>query len=99
MVGLLSSNVTLIVTSIVALWGINILLRKRKEKELPRLEDIEIPKKWRPVGKLGTLVMYPLKSGKRLTMETATCSQLGLKLVSQDGKISLKDRLVIRLTM
>lgn len=89
---LFNNSVALLATSIVAAWGINVLLRKRKEKDLPKLEDIEIPSKWRPIGKLGTLVIYPLKSGKRLTVDAATCSQLGLKLLPEDGKLSLKDR-------
>lgn len=90
--GLVNNSVTLVAASIVAAWGIHLLLKKRKGRQLPRLEDIEIPKKWRPVGKLSTLIMYPLKSGRRWIVDTATCSQLGLKLVPEDGKISLKDR-------
>lgn len=90
--GLVNTSVILAAASIVAAWGINLLLKKRKDRHLPRLDDIEIPKKWRPVGKLGTLIVYPLKSGRRWIVDTATCSQLGLKLVPEEGKIALKDR-------
>ncbi|KAK5644010.1 hypothetical protein RI129_007855 [Pyrocoelia pectoralis] len=48
--------------------------------------------RWKPIGKIDSLVIYPLKSGRRLPIESASCTQFGLQ-ASHSGM--LRDRCLV----
>lgn len=42
-------------------------------------KTISVPKKWVRVGTVKELLMYPIKSCKRVHVREATCTQIGLR--------------------
>ncbi|KAK4887763.1 hypothetical protein RN001_004034 [Aquatica leii] len=44
-----------------------------------KLRQNRIPKEWEPVGTVSELYMYPLKSGRRLEITNAKCTEYGLQ--------------------
>lgn len=59
----------------------------------------KLPTKWRQVGKIQKLIIYPLKSGGYLDLRKAKCGVRGLEEDSQSSKLSLCDRYVIYWTI
>lgn len=59
------------------------LYRKRKRNPMPT--------EWKSVGKVKGLYMYPLKSGRRIELETADCTEYGIYMKTENG-YPLKDR-------
>lgn len=51
-------------------------------------------RKWRPVGKLSAIYIYPLKSGKFKEIQEGECTNRGLRCPSENGKASFRDRSV-----
>lgn len=52
-------------------------------------------KKWRAVGNLSKMYIYPIKSGKYKEIDEAECTPLGLSYNVGHGKLPLRDRLII----
>ncbi|CAH0560989.1 unnamed protein product [Brassicogethes aeneus] len=66
--------------------GIAYYFLKQDKKE-------KIPKKWQEVGIVKKLCIYPLKSGNRIELSKAECTEVGLKQSEQDEPVyQLKDR-------
>lgn len=85
---LIASLTTLLFGSISFWWQ----RRKRKSyNEIPT-ETIEIPTKWKQVGEVKDLVIYPLKGAKRKCVSEAECTKVGLKENLEEEKLSLQDR-------
>lgn len=49
-------------------------------------------KKWRAVGKLSKIYIYPIKSGRYREIDEAECTPLGLSYSVSNGKLPLRDR-------
>lgn len=52
----------------------------------------KLPTKWRQVGQIQKLIIYPLKSGGYLDLQKAKCDVRGLQEDLPNGKLSLRDR-------
>jgi len=51
------------------------------------------PKEWKQVGKVTKLQLYPLKSGRRIELNSAECTQYGIKQNKEEEKaFQLSDR-------
>lgn len=71
-------------TSILSIIG-TYLYRKKKGDQ--------IPTKWKSVGEVTNLYLYPLKSGRAIELQEAQCTEYGLSHTSQDsGELQLRDR-------
>ncbi|CAH0560991.1 unnamed protein product [Brassicogethes aeneus] len=67
--------------------GAYILSRSKKEK---------IPIKWKEVAFLEQLHLYPLKSGRKIDLETADCTDVGImESIKFDKSFRLKDRSLV----
>jgi len=51
----------------------------------------KVPTKWRRVGEVSEMTIYPLKSGKGVDLKKAHCTELGLRGIS-DKTTELLDR-------
>jgi hypothetical protein len=71
-----------LLTVAVAWWHQRIQGRKR------------IPTKWRHVGEVSELTIYPLKSGRGVDLKEALCTDLGLRTIG-DETTDLLDRYYI----
>nr|BAN20275.1 molybdopterin cofactor sulfurase [Riptortus pedestris] len=49
-------------------------------------------RRWKAVGKLSKICIYPLKSGRFKEISSAECTPLGLRVPSEDGAVMLRDR-------
>jgi hypothetical protein len=58
----------------------------------------KIPTKWRRVGEVSELTIYPLKSGRGVDLKEALCTDLGLELIG-DETTQLLDRYYKRIYM
>ncbi|KAJ8933172.1 hypothetical protein NQ318_011913 [Aromia moschata] len=66
--------------------AIGAYLYQKKKKEI-------LPWTWEEVGTLKRLNLYPLKSGHRLELMKAECTEFGLKQTAEDEKVyQLRDR-------
>lgn len=55
-----------------------------------------IPSKWEQVGTVKRLNIYPLKSGHRIELQKAECTEFGLKQTAEDEKVlQLRDRSLV----
>jgi hypothetical protein len=54
------------------------------------------PRKWRCVGKLSELTIFPVKSCGGISLQEAECTGCGIQTVS-DGPMKLRDRYVSEL--
>lgn len=73
----------------VAVSGVILWLQQRKKS------IHKIPTKWKPIGKIQQIFIYPLKSAKANEVSEAECTPLGLKEVSNgEEKYLLQDRQV-----
>ncbi|XP_014285772.1 mitochondrial amidoxime-reducing component 1 [Halyomorpha halys] len=52
-------------------------------------------KKWRAVGKLSKLYIYPIKSGQYKEIDEAECTPIGLSYSAGDGKLPFRDRVFV----
>ncbi|CAH1159780.1 unnamed protein product [Phaedon cochleariae] len=60
--------------------------QKRKKKDI-------VPCTWEEVGKITHLNLYPLKSGHRLELQRAECTEFGLKQTKEDEEtLQMRDR-------
>lgn len=75
-----------LLTVAVAWWHQRIQGRKR------------IPTKWRRVGEVSEMTIYPLKSGRGVDLKEAFCTDLGLRTIG-DETTQLLDRYVIHIYM
>lgn len=55
-----------------------------------------VPTKWVPIGKVKNLYIYPLKSGRRIELKNAICTEFGLIIPKSEDKnlYQFRDRLV-----
>lgn len=72
--------------SLVAAFGVYFYQRKKKEM---------IPWAWEEVGKITKLNLYPLKSGHRIELTQAECTEFGLRLTGDEGAFQLRDRCLV----
>lgn len=80
------SYVLIATTSVAILSALGIYLYQRKRKWKP-------PQQWEAVGKVTDLYIYPLKSGRRIVVKKAECTQVGFKQTADDEKVyQLRDR-------
>lgn len=57
------------------------------------LRTEKIPKKWRKIGTVKDLVIYPVKSAKGINAERLFITQKGVKEIEKsDNSIELRDR-------
>ncbi|XP_060530858.1 mitochondrial amidoxime-reducing component 1-like [Cylas formicarius] len=69
--------------------ALGVYLYRSKKKEI-------VPWRWREVGKLTKLNLYPLKSGHRIELSHAECTEFGLRQTPEDGKLhQLRDRCLV----
>jgi len=54
------------------------------------------PRKWRRVGQLSELTLFPVKSLGGINLQEAECTEYGIQTVS-DGHMKLRDRFVSEL--
>jgi hypothetical protein len=52
-----------------------------------------LPRKWRCVGELSELTVFPVKSCAGISLQEAECTEYGIQTVS-DGPLKLRDRFV-----
>ncbi|XP_014285773.1 mitochondrial amidoxime-reducing component 1 [Halyomorpha halys] len=52
-------------------------------------------KKWRAVGKISKIYIYPIKSGRYKEIDEAECTPIGLSYNVGDGKLPLRDRVFV----
>lgn len=52
-------------------------------------------RRWKAVGKLSKICIYPLKSGRFKEISSAECTPLGLKASLGDGYLTLRDRVFV----
>lgn len=51
------------------------------------------PQKWRRVGELSELTLFPVKSFAGISLQDAECTEYGIQTVG-DGPLKLRDRFV-----
>jgi hypothetical protein len=54
-----------------------------------------VPRKWRCVGELSELTVFPIKSCAGISLQEAECTEYGIQMVS-DGPLKLRDRFVLK---
>lgn len=84
----LGTKLTLVsLASLMAALGAYVYQKKKKEI---------IPWSWEEVGKLTKLNLYPLKSGHRIELLQAECTEFGLKQTAdQESAFQLRDRCLV----
>lgn len=79
-----------IVTTLLAVIGVYLYQKKKKEYT---------PGTWKEVGTVEKLSIYPLKSGRRVELVQAECTNLGLRQTEENEKMfKLRDRFLIVFT-
>ncbi|XP_030745521.1 mitochondrial amidoxime reducing component 2-like [Sitophilus oryzae] len=64
---------------------------QKKKKEI-----LIIPWRWEEIGKLTRLNLYPLKSGHRIELSQAECTEFGLRQTKDDEEVfQLRDRCLV----
>ncbi|GLH07121.1 Molybdenum cofactor sulfurase 3, partial [Gryllus bimaculatus] len=76
-----STAAALVAAAVVTTWW----QRRRRESE-------RMPTKWRRVGELAELRIYPLKSGAALTLKEAECIDTGVRTIGEEA-VKLRDRM------
>nr|CAD7614406.1 unnamed protein product [Timema genevievae] len=75
--------------SLVLVAGLGLLVwwesRRRNRRRL------QVPSQWRQVGKLASLTVFPLKSGRGIPLKEGECTEIGLRTLGQ-GASHLRDR-------
>ncbi|GLH07122.1 Molybdenum cofactor sulfurase, partial [Gryllus bimaculatus] len=84
-------NTTIVVSTAAALVAAAVVTTwwQRRRRESGRM-----PTKWRRVGELAELRIYPLKSGASLTLKEAECTDIGVRTTG-DEAVKLRDRFFI----
>lgn len=54
-------------------------------------KKLKLLEPWEPVGRVGKLYVYPLKSGRKIEVQEAECTDVGLKIKDCRG-YKLRDR-------
>ncbi|KAJ9591663.1 hypothetical protein L9F63_001808 [Diploptera punctata] len=70
---LVIGTAAVIITTVVAAWLHQKILGRNR-----------IPTKWRKVGEVREMIIYPLKSGTGVNLQEAVCTDLGLQSIGQD---------------
>lgn len=72
-------------SSFCAIW----LLRRYANRYHRRANNYQqIPRAWKQIGRITELVIYPLKSAYRLSVEQAYCDDKGLRMVATGSALS-----------
>nr|CAD7399496.1 unnamed protein product [Timema cristinae] len=78
--------------SLVLVAGLGLLVwwesRRRNRRRL------QVPTQWRQVGKLASLTVFPLKSGRGIPLKEGECTEIGLRTLGQ-GAAHLRDRFFV----
>nr|CAD7460885.1 unnamed protein product [Timema tahoe] len=78
--------------SLVLVAGLGLLVwwesRRRNRRRL------QVPTQWRQVGKLASLTVFPLKSGRGIPLKEGECTEIGLRTLGQ-GASHLRDRFFV----
>ncbi|PSN39537.1 Mitochondrial amidoxime reducing component 2 [Blattella germanica] len=61
------------------LWGTTVIVATYAIYWLKQRKSHSVPTKWKKVGEVSELIMYPLKSGRGEQLKEADCTELGLK--------------------
>lgn len=80
-------QILMVTSTTFALVGMYLYYRKKK---------YSIPTKWEEIGTVSKLIIYPLKSGKRIVLHEAECTTFGLR--DTNGMFQLRDRSLIIFT-
>lgn len=65
--------------------------RKFDDYEESKESKYKVPRRWRKVGEVDKILVYPLKAAKHLSLEKANCTKLGLEQENTTG-VHLLDR-------
>ncbi|XP_067015847.2 mitochondrial amidoxime-reducing component 1 isoform X2 [Anabrus simplex] len=76
-------------TAILIVIGAVVVARRQQRAKKQRK-----PSKWRPVGEITKIFIYPLKSGQVVELVKADCTDLGLK-TTDDHPLKIRDRFFI----
>ncbi|XP_019869882.2 mitochondrial amidoxime reducing component 2 [Aethina tumida] len=75
------------VTATVIVVAAYLMSRKKKDK---------VPENWQEVGILEKIYLYPLKSGRRIELEAADCTKVGIRETEKfDKSFRLRDRSLV----
>jgi hypothetical protein len=76
-------------------WGIVLVLLALLVRwwDQKRKSTSSVPRKWRCVGELSELTVFPIKSCAGINLQEAECTEFGIQTVS-DGPLKLRDRFV-----
>lgn len=85
-------KVILLSTITAVLVGGYVIWKQKSKKK--RSYQLPVPRRWRQVGEISKINVYPLKSGKYQSLNIASCTKVGIKEKDTPGKLSLLDRLV-----
>lgn len=55
-------------------------------------KKLKLLEPWQPVGKVSKLCIYPLKSGRKIEVNEAECTEYGLRLPQNVGGYQFRDR-------
>lgn len=78
---------TIFIPVVILISSVCVYYRKKKDA---------IPREWIKIGTVKNLIMYPLKSGKRIELSDVECTNVGLRQIyMEDNLFQLKDRFLI----
>ena len=60
-----------------------------------KMSGKKYPTRWKQIGTLGEMYIYPIKSGKYLKLKEALCGSLGLLQISDEEYLPLRDRFIV----
>lgn len=55
-------------------------------------KKLKLLEPWQPVGTVAKLYIYPLKSGRKIEVNEAECTEYGLRLLPTAGGYQFRDR-------
>lgn len=77
-------------TAVVIVSGCYLIWKQKYKKLKPT--QLPSPKNWRQVGEVQSINLFPLKSGKHQRLDSADCTEVGIKEHDTPGKLALTDR-------
>lgn len=81
----ITTETVLIATTIGILTALSLYWYQKKRKHV-------VPTVWEPVGKVKSLFIYPLKSGHRIELDTAVCTDYGFQMPKSGSSYQFYDR-------
>lgn len=83
----ITTETVLIATTIGILTALSLYWYQKKRKHV-----VPVPTVWEPVGKVKSLFIYPLKSGHRIELDTAVCTDYGFQMPKSGSSYQFYDR-------